>query len=542
MTILAQADTAFLLSPVKPVLFVAVAVAWGWAASQVDKDADFYYLKRNLWGAGHLLAGIIGFGLMLIMPMFWIALPLGLIVMLASLGGYVFYRNSQVPPGQEWTLDLESFKKGMEERQQKSTQKRAAVRLRNNKGEELPVPPNNDPRAASHQTLERLLEFALPRGADTIDLSVEPEKTSLIVRIDGVKYAQEPPDPKAGVALIDYIKAAAGQDVEDRRRKQSGRLLAVDDEDSSTDLEVITAGSTRGMRLQFIIDPDRVTEMPLSLLGLLPKQQTFVESLLAENQRVIIIAADKHQGGPTTMYALMNQVDPYTNSVVSIEDNEQVELEGVDRHVIERSTPAAEFNQKLGVIIRSDPNILMMDRVADAETLKAVAQVGPEMRFMLPLPAEDATKALKTFVKAVGNPKQAAESLATVIAQRLARRLCTTCRVPYNPDPAAIKKLNLPADKVSTLYKASGKVLVKDREQECPDCHGMGYRGRVGIFEVMPLDDDARAFVAAGESDKLRSHLRKKGMVYLQEAALAKVAEGVTDIKEVQRVLSAKAD
>lgn len=125
-----------------------------------------------------------------------------------------------------------------------------------------------------------------------------------------------------------------------------------------------------------------------------------------------------------------------------------------------------------------------------------------------------------------------------VIAQKLMRRLCHTCRVAYTPDPAALKKLNLPGgDKINKLYRASGKVQVKDKEEPCPNCHGLGYRGRTGVFEVMPIDDDARSYIRKGEADALRLHLRKQKMQYLQEAALAKVVSGVTDIKEVTRAM-----
>ena len=538
MSFLAAADTAFLLSLVKPPIFAAALGGWAWVVSHLDKDADFFYLKRGLFSFAHLVAGVVGFGLMLTVPIFWVGLPLGLLVMLASIGGYVFYRNTQVPPGKEWTLDIDSFKRGLEERQQKSAQKNASLRLRNSKGTELEVPAGNDPRSMAHGAIEGLLSYALDRKADQLDVSVDPEKTQVSVRIDGVKYMQDPLDPKLALQVIDYLKEAAGQDVEDRRRKQAGRIVAIGEEGVPTELEIITAGSTRGIKLQAMIDPDRVTEMPLETLGFLPPQLAYLQTLLGENKGVMVVATDRHHGGPTTMYALIHNIDPYINSVVSVEENSAVELEGVDRHIIEASTPAGEFNQKLGVIIRSDPNVVMLDRIADADTIRAVGDVGAEMRFLMPLPASDATKAMKMYVKAVGDPKKAAKSLATVIAQRLVRTLCPTCRVPYKPNAAAVKKLNIPPDKVGTLYKSSGKVLVKDREQECPDCYGIGYRGRTGVFEVMPLDDQARAYIADGDSDKLRSHLRKQGMVYLQEAALAKVVEGLTDIKEVQRVLA----
>jgi len=156
------------------------------------------------------------------------------------------------------------------------------------------------------------------------------------------------------------------------------------------------------------------------------------------------------------------------------------------------------------------------------------------------MPAKDTTSALKLWIKVVADQKMAAKSLAAIISQRMVRRLCHTCRAPYLPDAAALKKLNVPKSSVGQLYKASGKVIVKETEEPCPDCHGLGYRGRIGVYEVMMIDQEARNYIASGEGEKLRAHLRQHRMVYLQEAALAKVVEGISDIKEVTRVMGDK--
>jgi type II secretory ATPase GspE/PulE/Tfp pilus assembly ATPase PilB-like protein len=277
--------------------------------------------------------------------------------------------------------------------------------------------------------------------------------------------------------------------------------------------------------------------LPLNLLGMLPNQIAYVQQLLKENKGVVLLGGDRHQGVPATRYALLQDIDPYTNSVVTIEEQVQTELEGVEHHRIEIGMPANEFNQKLGQIIRADPNVLMLSRIADGESCKLIARSAHEMRFLVPMPQGDTMAVLKTWVKVVGEPKLAADALVCVMAQRLVRRLCTTCRIPYTPDPSAVKKLNLPPDRVGTLYKASGRVLVKDKEEPCPDCRGLAYRGRLGVFEVMPLDDNARGYIAKQQWDPLQTYMRKQGMIYLQEAALAKVVEGITDIKEVQRAL-----
>jgi type II secretory ATPase GspE/PulE/Tfp pilus assembly ATPase PilB-like protein len=212
----------------------------------------------------------------------------------------------------------------------------------------------------------------------------------------------------------------------------------------------------------------------------------------------------------------------------------------VDHNTVVRGKPAGEFNEKLGQLLRSDPQVAMVSKVADAHTARLLAEAGEETRAYVPLEQPDTLSALRQWIELVGDPPIAAEHLGAVVSQRLMRRLCPTCRVPYSPDPAALQKLNLPAERVGELFRSSGKVMAKDKEILCPECHGLGYRGRVAIFEVMFIDAAAAKYIAADELDSLRLHLRKQKMLYLQEAALAKVVDGVTDIKEVTRVMSGK--
>ena len=536
------ADSAFLLAIVKPLVYFAVLLGWGKVVAALDKDAAHYHLQRSRWNFLHILGGVLGFGLMLVLPFFYfLGLPLGLLVLAGSVVGYVLYRNKEVDEKQRWRFDLEGFKERMAAKKNRRSASAAMLKLSKG-GKQVEVPHGDDPRVEAYEQLERMLKFSVERSAEVMDLVVENEKVQLSAKIDGLRYPIEPPPPDVALQAMDLMKRAAGLDASDRRRRQSGRVQAqVFDEEGgsrSTELDVTTAGSTRGVQMQVTLDPDASTEMPLDRLGLLPAQLEYLEGVLGENKGAVVLAADKHQGAPTTMFAMLNRVDPYTNSVVLIASDEQIDIEGVDRHVFEPGMPASDFNHQLTGILRTDPNVVMLDRVADAGTIATIAEMSTEMRFMLPLPQPDTTRAVKAYLKASGDSKEAAKGLATVIGQRLIRRLCTTCRVPYSPNPAALKKLGLPQDKVGTLYKSSGKVLVKEKQQACPDCHGIAYRGRVGVFEVMPVDDKARKHMAAGEMDALRNHLRKAGMVYLQEAGLAKVVEGVTDIKEVQRVLA----
>jgi len=537
--ILAAAEPVFLLSLTKPILFLLVLVAWGWIVGNLDKDAEYYFLKRYAWSGAHLGAGVVGFGLLLLVPIFWVGLPLALLILGGEIGGYIFYRNSQVPEVERWTLSLDSLQKRAGRMRQTHAQRSASLVLMARDDTRLDVPVGDDPNLAPHLALEAALDFALPRGAEQVDLVIGAEKTTFTARIDGVRHALPAIEPAVAIKLLDYLKGIAGLDLEDRRRKQTGTLRCDHHPTGRHTLELHTAGSTRGLSLTIRIDPGAQVGIPFEKLGLAPVQVEALDKVLNEKGGVVLISAPPKHGTTTTLYSLIQRHDPYTSSVMTWEDEIAYEVEGVSHNISPPGASPEKFNEKLGAMLRSDPDVMMLARLADQATARLAAKAAEEVRIYLPLPKEDAMASLKAWLKIVGDQKLAANNTRAVIAQRLVRRLCPTCKQAYTPDPAALKKLNVPADKVKQLYRASGKVAdEKGREQDCSTCHGMGYRGRVAVFEVMALDQEARDLIAHNEADKLKAYLRKQRMLYLQEAALAKVVEGVTDIKEITRAMS----
>jgi general secretion pathway protein E len=536
---IATAEPVFLMSLFKPILFLALVVGWGWVVSNLDKDAERFYLKRKLWNIGHFASAVLAFGLLLLIPYFFIGLPLALMILAGVSAGYVYYRNNEVPNAAKWEVSLQFLRDHIAMQGEKSAQKHASIVLMKKDETRLPAPSRDNPNAEAHTLLENLLDFALPRNADRIDVVVEPSKAMIVARIDGVSYPQPDVEPALAMRLVEYLKSSAGLDLAERRKKLSG-LLKVDGGDLGRHtLDLSTSGSTRGLSLIVNIDPDMRTQMPLEQLGLMDPQLKKVQSLLASLGGVTLVSAPPAQGTTTTLYSILSEHDPYTSSVVTLEDHIAWELEGVHHTKMDESIPPEKYNEKLQAVFRADPQVLYVTRFADSKSPGHIARGALEARVYMPLEADDTFAALRAWIKAVGDRKLAARSITAVIAQRLIRRLCHTCRTPFVPDPAALKRFNLPG-KVERLYHASGQVMVKDKPQPCPDCMGLGYRGRTGVFEVMVLDDKARKYVAAGEDDKLRAHLRRLKMLWLQEAALAKVVEGVTDIKEVTRALSKK--
>ncbi|MEM6553395.1 MAG: ATPase, T2SS/T4P/T4SS family [Planctomycetota bacterium] len=531
-------EPAFLVSVFKPVLFLLLLLGWAWLVSRLDKDAAYYYVSRNLWGAAHLISGLVAFGLLLVIPIFWLGLPIALLIIGGVVVGYAMARNKEVPEQARWTLDIASFKQSLEHRKDARAIRQSPVVLRDSNSQDIVPPESDDPNAEPHQVVTEALEFAIPRNAERLEIAIDSEKAAITARIDGVRYPVNTPDPRDALKAVDYLKSLASLDPEERRKKQKGRLGASLEGYGDQRLALTTSGSSRGLSLQLDLNPP--TEFPhqLDSLGLSAQQLQLVKTLRDEPGRVILVTGPTRSGVSSMLLSILSTHDAYTSSVVTFEKSTPFSLEGVGHNNYDPTSGKDQLYQELASLLRGDPNTVYLDALPNTDAVHMVAKSAEDMRFYIPLNAPDASAALRMWIKMVGDRKLAAESLGGIIACRLLRTLCQTCRAAYTPAPDALKKLGLPAKKDLTLYRASGKVLVKDKEQTCPACLGLGYRGRLGVYEVMPLDKTARSYIAAGEGDHLKAHLRKNGMASLQDNALAKVVEGLTDIQEVRRVMS----
>ena len=541
LTQLAQADAFVFLSIPKALMLLLCMGGWGWVVSRLDKDLQALFLQRQLWNAVQLLAGLVALILWLVIPYFFVGLLLAIIVMGMSIVGYIFYRNSQVEEHARWRLTTEIFTRKLERVEAAKAQRQATIHLLNKDGTRKPVPSGDTPFVDAHVHFEDLMHFALPRKSERIDLAVGANgQTAVLVWVDGVKYPQQGLDAKAVVAMIDYLKSQYGLDVVDRRKKQTAAFQIHAGDQGVHTLALSTSGSTRELTLTLRIDPDMRAGVGLGKLGLLEAQRQALDPLIATRKGFVLVTAPAGQGLTTTLYSLMHEHDPYQYSIVTIEDELAYEIEGVSHHLAEVGADGATLNRKLGAIVRQDPQVVMLGKLFDPQMARTVAPLAAEARIYVGLRDEDTFAALRTWIKAMGEPKAAAAGLSAIIAQRLVRKLCPTCRTPYKPDPEALRKLNLPAEKVQQLYKQSGQVSIKGKTQVCPACQGMAYRGRVGVFEVMALDAQARQLIATGQLDQLRAYLRKNRMVWLQEAALARVVDGTTSISEVTRALASQ--
>ena len=531
--------TAVLMSWFKPLFFAIVVSIWAWAVGSLDKDLDRFSLPRRTWNVAQMGAGALAVLVWLLVPIYWVGFLIAVMLMCGPLLGYVFYRNPRVPAGQQWELSLQFIQDSIDRQQHKQITKRASIKLFDGKGHPLEIPSPGDPALQAHAALEAVLDAALPRSADRIDVTVGGEGLEVVVYIDGVAFPQENlVDPRAGAALIDYLKASANLDLAERRRKQTGKILVESESDGRHALDLAFAGSTRGIMVRIQIDVASRNLIKFDQLGFLDSQKQVIRPLLKGSSGTVLVACPPHMGLTTTIYSMVDAHDPYTQSIVTLEEEVAFELEGVNHETVPAQSDTSAIRDRLAALLRADPQVVMLSRVADSKTAQMIAEASRDVRFYIGSRQADTFAALRAWLKAVGNLGKGGDALHAIISQRLVRTLCPTCRVAYKPDPEALRKMNLPSDKVSQLYKQTGQVIVRDKPQTCTDCHGIGYRGRVGVFEVMMMDDMARGLIRAGKLDQLRAHLRKNKMLWLQEAALHRAVEGITSISEITRALA----
>jgi len=266
-------------------------------------------------------------------------------------------------------------------------------------------------------------------------------------------------------------------------------------------------------------------QFDLESLGLLENDLKKVQKAIKRPYGMILATGPTGCGKTTTMYVVLKQLNQRNVNIMTIEDPVEYDLEGVNQIQVNPKTNLT-FAAGLRSIVRQDPDIILVGEVRDEETAGIAINSAMTGHLVLStLHTNDAATTLPRLLEMGVEPFLVASSVNVIIAQRLVRKICTKCRVSEEIDPnnLAMKQFS----HLTRVYHGKG----------CPVCQGTGYSGRIGIFEVLPLDDDIRqAVVERQDSDKIAALAIKKGMTSMFEDGIAKVACGLTTIEEIIRV------
>jgi general secretion pathway protein E len=429
----------------------------------------------------------------------------------------------------------------MAERSAKKAIAESTIKFFSPSGKPAAVPARETPEHAVHMSLETILEPALSRRVSRLDLvATAPQQPLVPVHtIDGVRAKAEPIAPQVAVEAIDYLKKIAGLNLDDRRRKQTSEVK-MSGPTRDVQATVSVWGSSAGPALRIDFDRSKSLQVSFDSLGLLPPQIEALKTFSDPSRRhgVILVSALPGQGLTTSAYSLLARHDAYTCNIKTLEKGVELQLEGVDHAQFNPANPTVDFATNLQSILRRDPDIVYVSEVTEPNAGRIASNPGIAGPLIyVGVQSESIGAAVSEWFRAVGDLKAAAKGLVGVTHQRLIRKVCEACRQPLQPTPELLKRLGVPQGKSVNLFRANGKVQVKNRVEDCPVCQGTGFFGQTACFEVMVIDETMRQMLAEGDFKAAYAHARREGrLIQLQEAAVAKVRDGVTTVEELVRV------
>lgn len=360
------------------------------------------------------------------------------------------------------------------------------------------------------------------------DIHIEPYEKELEVRFrrDGVLSRIISPPKAVQDALVSRVKIMSGLDIAEKRLPQDGRIrLLVSGHD--VDARVSTVPTTFGERVVIRLLDRRGGQARLSGLGLEPAQEKEIESLLSRTTGIILATGPTGSGKTTTLYAALNRININERNVITVEDPVEYQLKGIGQIQV-NSKIGLTFASGLRSVLRQDPDVIMVGEIRDPETAAMAIQASLTGHLVLStLHTNDAPTAATRLVDMGVEPFLLSSSLLAVIAQRLVRVLCPSCRQAHEPSQSEKALFGMEAPE--RLWRPAG----------CAKCLGTGYRGQTGIFEFMHIDQGMKALMLkSADAATLREYATSKGMRSLKEDGLSKAASGVTSLEEVLRVSS----
>lgn len=362
------------------------------------------------------------------------------------------------------------------------------------------------------------------------DIHVEPGENQLTVRfrIDGVLHEMQRADRAIQDGIISRLKIMSSIDIAERRRPQDGRL-SVQHEGRQIDLRVATLPTVWGEKIVMRILDTTGQSMAMSDLHMSPGNLERFQKAIHRPHGMVLVTGPTGSGKSTTLYtALRDVADPRVN-VITVEDPVEYRIAGVNQVQV-NNRAGLTFGAALRSILRSDPDIVLVGEIRDHETAVISIEASLTGHLVLStLHTNDAPSALTRLVEIGSEPFLVATALSAVVAQRLARRLCSKCKAPASESTELLTSIGFPHDPADPpqLYRAVG----------CPTCSSTGYRGRIALHEVMTLTDALEELVVArATGTEMRQVALAEGMVSLRDDGWSKVAQGLTTIEEVLRV------
>jgi type II secretion system protein E len=363
------------------------------------------------------------------------------------------------------------------------------------------------------------------------DIHVEPFEKEVRVRyrVDGVLHEVNPPPKRFHAAVVSRVKILADMNIAERRLPQDGRMR-IRSSGRQIDLRISTIPTVYGESVVMRILDKQTAMLGLTELGMGPEMFHNFRRLIQEPHGIVLVTGPTGSGKTTTLYAALNEIYSVEKKIVTIEEPVEYQLNGVSQIQVQ-SQIGLTFANGLRHIVRQDPDIIMVGEIRDHETVEIAIHAALTGHLVFStLHTNDAAGAVSRLLDMGAEPFLVASSLIGVVAQRLVRTNCVHCRQPYEEKPEVLREIGIDPDSVKhkPLMRGTG----------CPECRGLGYRGRSGIYEMLTIDENIRRMIVdhASASTIKQYAQTNQGMVSMLQDGRAKVLQGQTTIQEVLRV------
>ncbi|TVP13166.1 type IV-A pilus assembly ATPase PilB [Shewanella sp. KCT] len=379
--------------------------------------------------------------------------------------------------------------------------------------------------------INKILTDAIRKGASDLHFEPYEKRYRIRFRIDGILHEVSEPPVNLSGRISARLKVMSKLDIAERRVPQDGRIKMKLSRTKSIDFRVSTLPTIWGEKIVMRILDSSSAQLGIEKLGYEDDQRALYEEMLAKPQGMILVTGPTGSGKTVSLYTGLNILNTEERNISTAEDPVEINLEGVNQVHINLKA-GLTFASALRSFLRQDPDVVMVGEIRDLETAEIAIKAAQTGHLVLStLHTNSAAETLTRLINMGVPGYNIASSVNLIIAQRLARRLCTECRQPEDVPEHELLKLGFTQSQIDegfTVYKPVG----------CDLCSG-GYKGRVGIYEVMKMSDEiARTIMEGGNSLQIANQAKEQGMRDLRDSGLRKVIAGVTSITEINRVTS----
>jgi general secretion pathway protein E len=394
-----------------------------------------------------------------------------------------------------------------------------------------PILSSTEDGAGVSENIRRAQETLLAAiKAEATDVHVEAHEHEYAVRyrVDGVLQDASKMEPLAGRGLLSALKVIADMDIAERRRPQDGTFALLCDE-TKYDVRVASTPSSYGekMVMRLLRSSGGIMNAGLDSIGLRGTVLKQLREIIHKPYGMFLVAGPTGSGKTTTVYASLSEIDAAQHNITTIEDPVEYRLDGITQISVNTKADVS-FASILRSVLRQDPDVLLVGEIRDKETAEIACQAALTGHFVFStVHANDTTATVTRLLELGLDPSLIQTAVTAVLGQRLARKLCPDCKQAVPPPDGLEKKFDLKKNNVTHIFQEKG----------CEKCRGTGYKGRMGIHELLVMNDAIRARITSQPSvNEIRKASLKAGTQSLQNDGLIKVVRGLTSINEILRV------